>query len=187
AWQAALLVLKEEGAQVVAVDLPRPEEDIYRTVQRPEASLTHMEKGWAPEKFDLYTESTRTNIEKGQQVLAVDYLRAQHQRRVFSNIVRSVLQHVDALVLPTMPFPAPTIEQTSQDILIDGVAVFILSLTLPFNLSGLPAVSFPCGFTPNNLPIGLQVVGKPFEEATILRIAHGYQQLTDWHRREAIQ
>jgi aspartyl-tRNA(Asn)/glutamyl-tRNA(Gln) amidotransferase subunit A len=55
---------------------------------------------------------------------------------------------------------------------------------MPFNLSGLPAVSFPCSFSTSGLPIGLQVVGKAFEEATVLRIAHAYQQITDWHRRE---
>ena len=55
---------------------------------------------------------------------------------------------------------------------------------MPFNLAGLPAVSFPGGFTRDGLPIGLQVVGKSFEESTVLRIAYAYQQLTDWHRRE---
>jgi aspartyl-tRNA(Asn)/glutamyl-tRNA(Gln) amidotransferase subunit A len=55
---------------------------------------------------------------------------------------------------------------------------------MPFNLAGLPACSFPGGFSSDNLPIGLQVVGKPFEESTVLRIAHAYQQLTDWHRRK---
>jgi aspartyl-tRNA(Asn)/glutamyl-tRNA(Gln) amidotransferase subunit A len=54
---------------------------------------------------------------------------------------------------------------------------------MPFNLAGLPAISFPCGFSSDGLPLGLQVAGKPFEEATVLRIAHAYQQLTDWHRR----
>ncbi|MBA2287681.1 MAG: hypothetical protein H0W02_19575, partial [Ktedonobacteraceae bacterium] len=63
--------------------------------------------------------------------------------------------------------------------------VAFLRLTMPFNLAGLPAISFPCGFTAGGLPIGLQVVSKSFEEATVLRIAHAYQQLTDWHRREA--
>jgi aspartyl-tRNA(Asn)/glutamyl-tRNA(Gln) amidotransferase subunit A len=75
----------------------------------------------------------------------------------------------------------------AQDIEIDGVTENLtqayLRLTMPFNLAGLPAVSCPCGFTTDGLPIGMQVVGKPFEEATALRIAHAYQQLTDWHNR----
>jgi aspartyl-tRNA(Asn)/glutamyl-tRNA(Gln) amidotransferase subunit A len=100
------------------------------------------------------------------------------------------MQSVDALVLPTIPMPAITIEQIDQDISIDGITenatAALLSLTMPFNLAGLPAISFPCGFTATGLPIGLQVVGKPFEEAMILRIAHAYQQLTDWHSRNSL-
>ena len=80
------------------------------------------------------------------------------------------------------------VKQAGQDIKIDGVTdnstVAFLRLTMPFNLSGLPAVSFPCGFSSDGLPLGLQVAGQPFAEATVLRIAHAYQQLTDWHRKE---
>ena len=189
AWQAALLVLKEEGAEVVDVDVQRPTLDIYRTIQMPEASLAHMEKGWLTEHLEDYGEVTRSRLLAGQAIAAVDYLRAQHRRRVFSSNLRAVMQPVDALVLPTIPMPAIAIEQIDQDIRIDGVTenatVALLSLTMPFNLAGLPAISFPCGFSATGLPIGLQVVGKPFEESMILRIAHAYQQLTDWHTRKA--
>ena len=58
-----------------------------------------------------------------------------------------------------------------------------LDFTLPFNYSGHPALSMPCGFSGDNLPIGLQLVGKPFDEATILRAAHQYQLVSDWHTR----
>ncbi len=98
------------------------------------------------------------------------------------------MQRVNALVLPTIPMPAIPIELADQDIQIDGVTqnatVAHLRLNMPFNLAGLPTISLPCGFTAGGLPIGLQLVGKPFEESMILRIAHAYQQLTDWHRRE---
>jgi aspartyl-tRNA(Asn)/glutamyl-tRNA(Gln) amidotransferase subunit A len=56
----------------------------------------------------------------------------------------------------------------------------------PFNLTGLPALSVPCGFTSRALPIGLQIAGKPFDEATVLRLAHAYEQHTDWHRRQPL-
>ena len=98
------------------------------------------------------------------------------------------MQRVDALMLPTIPMPAIPIAQMDQDISIEGIienaTAALLRLTMPFNLTGLPACSFPAGFTADGLPIGLQIVGKPFEEAIALRIAHAYQQLTDWHRRE---
>ncbi len=188
AWKAVSLVLQEEGAKISNIELPRPTMDMYRTIQMPEASLAHMQKGWLTESLDAYTERTRGRLLHGQRITAVDYLQAQYERRIFSNTVRSVLQHVDAFLLPTLPLPAITYEQIDQDISIEGITenatVAFLRLTMPFNLTGLPACSFPGGFTASGLPIGLQVVGKAFEEATVLRIVHAYQQLTDWHKRE---
>ena len=189
AWHAALLVLQEAGAEIITVELPHATMDTYRTIQMPEASLAHMQRGWLSDHLDDYTELTRQRLLQGQQITAVEYLQAQHQRRIFSTRIGSVLQQVNALVLPTLPIPAIPIEQAHQEISIDGVSenatAALLRLTMPFNLTGLPAVSFPCGFTANGLPIGLQVAGKSFEESTVLRIAHAYQQLTDWHLREA--
>ncbi len=188
AWRAALHVLEEEGAEVIDVDLVRPTMDLYRTIQKPEASLAHMQKHWFPEQSDLYTDVVRTRLLEGQQVPAVDYLNALHERRLFASSLRAVMQRVDAFVLPTLPLPAILSELAGTEIEIDGVSenatVAYLRMTMPFNLSGLPALSCPCGFNKDRLPIGLQIVGKSFEEATVLRIAHAYQQLTDWHRRE---
>jgi aspartyl-tRNA(Asn)/glutamyl-tRNA(Gln) amidotransferase subunit A len=188
AWQAALRVLQEEGAEIRHVGLQPPAIDIYRTIQGPEASLTHVERGWLTERLDYYGEKTRARLLQGQTIPAVDYLRAQQQRRAFSSNLRAGMQGINALVLPTIPMPAILIEQADTDIRIDGVTenatIALLRLTMPFNLACLPAISLPCGFSAAGLPIGLQIAGKPFEESMILRIAHAYQQLTDWHRRE---
>jgi aspartyl-tRNA(Asn)/glutamyl-tRNA(Gln) amidotransferase subunit A len=188
AWRAALNVLGEEGVEVIDVELPRPTMELYRNIQRPEATLAHMQRGWFPQHADLYSGRTCERLRLGQQATAVEYLSAQQERRHFSSSLRTVMQHVDAFVLPTLPIPAVLTKQAGLDIEVDGVVEnadsALLRLTMPFNLAGLPAVSLPCGFTTVNLPIGLQIVGKPFEEATVLRIANAYQQLTDWHRRE---
>jgi aspartyl-tRNA(Asn)/glutamyl-tRNA(Gln) amidotransferase subunit A len=187
-WRAALSVLQEEGVELFDIELPRPTMDLYRTIQKPEASLAHMQKGWFPERSELYSDLLRTRLIEGQHIPAVDYLKALHERRLLSSSFRTILQRVDAFVLPTIPIPAILSAQAGTDIEIDGVlenaTTSYLRLTMPFNLSGLPTVSFPCGFSSQNLPIGLQAVGKPFEEATVLRIANAYQQLTDWHRKE---
>jgi aspartyl-tRNA(Asn)/glutamyl-tRNA(Gln) amidotransferase subunit A len=187
-WRAALRVLEEEGAVLVDVELMRPTMELYRTVQKPEATLAHVQKGWFPEKQNLYSELVFERLVEGQAITAVDYLRAQQERRIFSSSLRAVMQQVDAIVLPTLPVAAIPLEKVTQDIEIDGgmqnAGTAFLRLTMPFNLAGVPAVSLPCGFTTDGLPIGLQIAGKPFEEATVLRVAHAYQQLTDWHRRE---
>ncbi|GHO69358.1 amidase [Ktedonobacter sp. SOSP1-52] len=189
AWRGALHVLEENGAELVNVELPRPTMTTYRMVQKPEASLAHMQQGWFPHQGDLYTELVRTRLREGQEIPAVEYLKAQQERRAFTSQLRSILRTVDAFVLPTQAMAAIPAEQMGQEVTINGVQEnatdAMLRMTMPFNLVGFPAVSFPCGFTSEHLPIGLQIAGKPFEEATVLRIAHAYQQLTDWHRREA--
>jgi len=188
AWRGTLLAFKEAGAQVLPLEIPRPTFETYRGIQMPEASLAHLEKGWLTEKLERYGEPTRTRLLEGQQVKAIDYLRAQHERRLFASALRAAMQPVDALIVPTQPLPAIPRTQMGQEISIDGArenaTTAMLRLTMPFNLAGLPAISFPCGFSSTGLPIGVQAVGKPFEEAMVLRIAHAYQQMTDWHRRE---
>ena len=190
AWQATLLVLQEEGAELLDVELPRPTMDLYRTIQKPEASLAHMQNGWFPQRSEYYGDVVRARLIEGQQISAVDYLNALHERRLLASSFRTILQQVDALILPTIPIPAIPSEQAGKELEIDGIvenaAVAYLRLTMPFNLSGLPTVSFPCGFSTQKLPISVQAVAKPFEEVTVLRIAYAYQQLTDWHRKVPI-
>lgn len=188
-WRAALRVLEEEGAELVDVELPRPTMELYRTIQKPEATLAHRQNGWYPAHVDEYTDAVRERLREGESIAAVDYLQALHERRLFSSSLRALMQRVEVFALPTTPVPAQPVELMGQEIEIDGVkedlGTSYLRLNMPFNLAGLPAISLPCGFTKENLPLGMQIVGKAFEEATVLRIAHAYQQLTDWHRREA--
>jgi len=116
---------------------------------------------------------------------AVDYLKAQRARRRIRAAWSKVFSQVDCLVTPTSPLVATRFGQQSAD-LPGGPKPLVrayLDLTLPFNLSGHPAISVPCGISSDGMPIGAQVVGKPFAEGTILRVAHRYQQVTDWHRR----
>jgi len=110
---------------------------------------------------------------------------ALRQTRDYASAVRCVLESVDVLVSPTCPIAAPPI---GADVVqvgpIEMQTFFAMALrTAPFNIAGLPALSLPCGFTSGGMPIGLQIVGRPFDEATVLRVGHAYEQATDWHRR----
>ncbi len=187
-WRAALRVFEEEGVEIVNVELPCPTMELYRMIQRPEATLTHIQKGWFPACENSYTDIVRERLMQGKQIAAIDYLKAQQEKRDFTSRMRAIMQSVDAVVLPTLPIPAIPAELIGGTITVNGLteeaSTAFLRLTMPFNLAGLPAISFPCGFSSDGLPLGLQVAGKPFQEATVLRIAHAYQQLTDWHCRE---
>ena len=91
----------------------------------------------------------------------------------------------DVLLAPATPIAATRIGET-ETALGDGTADVrssLIRLTRPFNFSGHPACAVPCGYTAGGLPIGMQVVGRPFDEATVLRVADAYQRATDWHTR----
>jgi len=115
-------------------------------------------------------------LEVGAAVPASDYLQAQRLRRQIATAVVGALERLDGIVTPTTPVPATPIEATPA-----AHATLRYRCTIPFNLTGLPAISVPCGFTTSGLPIGLQIVGRPFDEAGILRIAHAFERATEWH------
>jgi aspartyl-tRNA(Asn)/glutamyl-tRNA(Gln) amidotransferase subunit A len=100
--------------------------------------------------------------------------------------ILAVLQQVDVLIMPTSSVPATLIPTkagiNSKEEVLEGYAGR-RSFTAPFNLANLPAMSINCGFTSGNLPIGLQLAGKPFTEETLFRVAHSFEQATDWHNR----
>ena len=92
---------------------------------------------------------------------------------------------VDVIVGPTMPNTAWRLEETEVKVLERKESVLAISwrLTYPFNLTGLPAISLPCGFDGNDMPIGLQIAAKPFDETTLLRVAQAYERSNDWVAR----
>ena len=106
-------------------------------------------------------------------------------RRIIRREWAKVFEKIDVLVTPTTPVTATEFGQLTAD-LPGGPKPLVrafLDLTLPFNLTGCPAISVPCGFSQAGLPIGMQLVGKHFTESVLLRAAHQYQLETDWHRR----
>jgi aspartyl-tRNA(Asn)/glutamyl-tRNA(Gln) amidotransferase subunit A len=117
--------------------------------------------------------------------LGKHYMKAQRVRSLIRQEMAAALRRVDALVTPTVAVPAPRIGQTTVTIGQEEIEVMwaLSRLTRPANLTGFPALSVPCGFTQDGLPIGLQLIGRPFAEAAILQIGHVYEQNTSWHQR----
>jgi len=118
----------------------------------------------------------------------VHYVRAQQVRALVREEVDAALAHRDVLLAPATPIVAPTLDER-QVALGDGpsdVRAALLRFTRPFNFSGHPACAVPCGFTEGGLPIGMQLVGRPFDEATVLRAADAFQRLTDFHTRRPV-
>jgi Asp-tRNA(Asn)/Glu-tRNA(Gln) amidotransferase A subunit family amidase len=132
---------------------------------------------------DLYSDETRLLLEAGEMVPATTYINAQRARVAVKAAFRQALRDVDVLVTPTQPSTALKIGQTLSRIGSREESVFGVSARFcaPFNITGLPAASIPCGLSTDRLPIGLQIIGKPFDEATILKVADAYERNTRWH------
>jgi len=124
-----------------------------------------------------YGEDVRARLELGQLLLARDYLLGQRLRTEFTRWVNEAMPDIDALVLPTLPFPAPEIGQRTWEWAngSETVPEGFIRFTAPYNVTGQPALSMPCGRTGSGLPIGLQLVGKAFEEPMLLQIAAAYE------------
>jgi aspartyl-tRNA(Asn)/glutamyl-tRNA(Gln) amidotransferase subunit A len=126
-----------------------------------------------------YREGLRTRMYMGALVTASDFLRGQRLRARLRREVMALLDRVDALVFPGHSAPAQRFEDVAQtQIIVPGSRYTNL-----WNLLGLPALVVPCGFSRDGLPVAIQIVGRPFDEATVLRIARSYERATDWHTR----
>jgi len=173
------------GCKRVEVTLPHMEEVLgaHRTIIFAEASAYH--QPYLQDRADQYGDDIRPLLQAGLFLPAVDYLKAQRARRLIRRAWAKVFADVDCLVTPASPVVATHFGQQNTD-LPRGRKPLVrayLDPFLPFNVTGHPALSVPCGFSKERLPIGMQIVGKPFEEGVLLGVAHHYQQATDWHRR----
>src|SRR5262249_18602967 len=132
-----------------------------------------------------YAPEVRRRLLAAAFMTAGDYLNGQRARRLIRDAVDAVLQRVDCLLAPTLPVAAPPI--TASEVRIgdrtEATRPAMTMFTRLFNLSGHPVVCLPCGFSRDGMPFSLQLVGRPFDEATILRLAKTYEDATEWHQR----
>ena len=132
-----------------------------------------------------FTPDVRTLVEMGRLVTGADYLKAEQYRQALMLQFRIAFQTVDVVVGPTTPITAWKHGEWTVDVADRQESVLAASwrFTYPYNLTGLPAISVPCGFDRDGLPIGLQIAGRPFDEPTVLRVAHAYERTHPWKDR----
>ena len=125
-------------------------------------------------------------LDQGRLILAADYINAQRLRRLAWEEFSAVWRHVECLLTPTTPMPAPRIGQTEATFggATEDVRLAATRYVRAINVLGLPALSIPCGFSAQGLPLGLQIIGKPFEEDLILRLGAALEDATDFHTRQ---
>lgn len=183
--RTALASLAQLGADVREIAIPHIEHAAAAalTIYLAEATAYHDDD--QADRGHLYTDQVRGFIELGNYVLAKDYLHAQRYRRLLGQSMVAALDEVDVLATPGLPLTATRIGQ--ETVVVRGIeqSVFgaLLRNTEPFDLTGLPALVLPSGFAEDGLPVSLQIVGRAFDEAVVLRVGDAYQQATDWHLR----
>lgn len=179
--EAAIDVLRKLTASTQKTTLPStsaPFEELYATIRGAEAYAWHSQSITdSPEK---YQDITRQRIQSSANIKAEAYVHARRELDLLRREINRVFATVDLLVTPTMSAPPVMIAQGA-----DPASVSIRN-TAPFDILGLPAISLPCGFTTSGLPIGLQIIGAPFAESTVLALANAYEQATEWHRRRPL-
>lgn len=180
AMEDALSALRTLGHQLREIELSIPED---RTLQSGEAYAYHAQ--FVARSPELYQPETLRRIRSGEGVSSEDILRCRAELQQTRRDVGSVFEEIDVLVTPTTPVPASRIADLRKDPdLLRPQEILLLRNTRPVNVWGLPAISLPCGFTNSVLPIGMQIVGAHWAEATVLQLAYEYEQATTWHKRE---
>jgi aspartyl-tRNA(Asn)/glutamyl-tRNA(Gln) amidotransferase subunit A len=200
----AIRLLETHGARIEEISLPHTEYAIavYYIVATAEASsnlsrydgMRYGQRAQAADLVETYMRSreegfgpeVKRRIILGTYVLSAGYyeayyLKAQQARTLIKKDFDDAFKHCDVIITPTAPTTAFKIGEKTQD----PLQMYLSDIyTISVNLAGLPGISLPCGFDANGLPIGLQIIGKPFDEATILRVAHVYEQSTSWHKEK---
>jgi aspartyl-tRNA(Asn)/glutamyl-tRNA(Gln) amidotransferase subunit A len=182
----AVTVLGGLGARVEPLAVPDPGPIVSgssNVMVRAESAAIHSRL--LKERPGELQPAVRDRMAPGLTVTAYDYLQGQRLRaQLTREFIDAVFSRVDVLATPTIPEPAPALAQVKAGATADVIARMgrFSRLTRPFNALGLPALSLPCGAAPDGRPLALQLVGRPFDEATLLRLGHAYERATAWHR-----
>jgi len=202
--RGAIEVLKKNGASIVDVSLPHTDYAIavYYLVATAEASSNlarydGVKYGYRASNnsnlLEMYCKSrdegfgpeVKRRIMLGTYALSAGYYEAYYKkasqvRTLIKNDFEEAFKRCDVIITPTSPTPAFKIGEKVAD----PLTMYLSDIfTISCNLAGIPGLSLPCGFTKENLPIGLQILGKPMDEETVLKTAYSFEQATEWHKK----
>jgi aspartyl-tRNA(Asn)/glutamyl-tRNA(Gln) amidotransferase subunit A len=186
AVMGALKTLEGLGASVVEVEIENIHGNISAqlTVEAAEPSAYHQR--WLREQPNNYGEDVRTLLEMGEMLLATHYIQAQRYRTLLRQEFMEAFKSVDCFICPTLPFTATRVGEMTV-VIENGVEEDMLSAIMQFtgvpSLTGLPSLNVPCGFDPDGLPVGMQIIGRPFDETTLFLIGAAFQEATEFHTR----
>ena len=180
AVREATRVLAEQGVVITEVNMDFLKEGALANAVMVQSDGAAFHRERLKEHPDWFGVDVRQRLETGAAFTSSEYALARRTQAEVKRRCEILLNLYDVLILPTTPIPAPVLEGENA---IER-ARLLTRFTAPFNLTGLPALTVPCGFTKDGLPIGLQIVSRAWNEAGVLRTGYAYQQATDWHTRK---
>ena len=186
AIKRALSTFESLGAVIQDVEIDNIHGNISAqlTIESCEPSTYHQR--WLRERPQDYGDDVRTLLEVGEMLLATHYLQAQRYRALLRQEFMNAFRQVDVFVCPTLPFTATRVGEMKV-VIENGEEEDMLSAIMQYtgvpSLTGLPSLAVPCGFDPDGLPVGMQIIGRPFDEATLFQAGMAFQSVTDFHRK----
>lgn len=187
AIEATRRTLAALGCAIVPVTLPDLSAWDVAGAQVTAAEGAAVHGQWLRTRPNDYSEQVRARLERGAAIPATVYIDALRLRAsALAAFTDAVFTRADVLLAPCLPIATPTLSETDVGggAHMDRTLAELTRCLRPFNYLGLPSLAVPAGFADNGLPVGVQLVGRPFAEALLLRVGHRFQQATDWHRRE---
>jgi amidase len=182
AVQAAEKALTSAGAKITPMTFP-PLEDLLGTLSAMGFEIADSHRATYPARASEYGPELATMLASGHKAEPLAVAAALRERRNFTGRVQRIWKDVDLLLIPALAIPVPTavdMETMGTNHALIGKS---FRFTVPFNITGNPTITLPCGVTKLGLPIGLQLVGPHLSEALLCRAGHAFQQATDWHTR----
>ena len=179
AVEKAIQLFREMGVEVrdeIKLGVPTD-----RTLSSAESYAYH--KDFVARSPELYQPPTLARIKSGEKISEADALRAERELAASRDAIGKTFDEIDVLVTPTVPIPPASIADLKRNPdLLRPTELMMLRNTRPFNVWGIPAISIPCGFTKDGLPIGLQLAAAPWN-MSLLHVAYAYEQATEWHKK----
>ncbi|NLD69633.1 MAG: amidase [Limnobacter sp.] len=177
-------VLSDLGAKLAEISMPSKTTAMYKDWAKfcaVETAVAHEQ--YYPARKAEYGPVLADLIELGRGLGPLELMHVFHDRLVFIGELRKLFKEIDLLLVPVHPFGNPSADDLDRIFKTPNGIDDVLRFTAPFDMSGSPTITIPGGFTPDNLPVGFQLVGRHLDEALLVRAAHAYQGATDWHRR----
>ena len=184
AMDEALKVVAHLVGGMQDIEVPR---DAFRTIF--DAEIYEFHEAMAAKTPELYQSLTLFRVQKTAGISATDYIRERRRLAAFRSNAERIFEQVDVVITPTVPAPAPKLADL-EALAIPDVRPFemkyLLRNTAPFSSLFWPSMSVPCGFSRDGLPVGMQISSRPGGDSVVLRLAHAYEQATEWHKRKAV-